>query len=166
MSLASLTSGDCTLNLVENCVCSPNFSESQCDDDSGSASSDYAGGESCRVTFKDTVKLTAHVLATESAASFSGCYDYVMVPGYEWGQRYCRNGGVGSNDDADQDQLDGITATSIGWTTDSVTHSYGFKVCFDLLSPPPSPPPPSPSPPPQPRPPGLSRNRIYRLWSR
>ena len=122
-----------------DCVCSSNYPGEACAATSTSAGQ-YSNNQACEVTFSSPVVLEIHFFSTES------CCDKVIVNGVQY------KGTAGP---------DGVTTSSLSWTSDHSVVGGGFKICFAPREPsptePPSPslPPAPPSQPPSPLPPSL-----------
>ena len=126
-----------------DCVCSSNYAGGACVA-TGTPNGQYGSEEECEVTFSSPVLLQVHLFGTES------CCDGVAVNGVEY------KGTAGP---------DGVTTSSLKWTSDGSVGGSGFKIClappasqppFPPVEPPSPPLPPTPpSPPPSPVPPSL-----------
>ena len=123
--LTFTTSGDgCIFNGA--CVCSSNFPGHAC----GPASvgpqyglPDYGTSESCAITFGSPVQLEIHLFDVEGSGyncNNCGCDSLVVDDGSGVQTKYCGSSGP----------PDGVTISSMAWSTDGGVERAGFKICF------------------------------------
>jgi len=104
--LVQSSTGACVLQ--GDCVCSSNYPGGACAATS-TADGQYGNDEACEITFAGPVTLEVHLFDTES------CCDAATVDSVQY------KGTAGPN---------GVTASSLSFSSDSSVGGSGFKICF------------------------------------
>ena len=106
LPLVQSSTGTCVLQ--GDCVCSSNYPGGACAATS-TADGQYGNDEACEITFSGPVTLEVHLFDTES------CCDAATVDSVQY------KGTAGP---------DGVTASSLSFSSDSSVGGSGFKICF------------------------------------